>query len=95
MIRVSLLRESENSTQCKYFENQITFCRGTTQENERFKITKTYIHNIIYTYENKALKSIVVKWALPSFHGGSLEIMLTVPLIKVNQVSSMSIKVSR
>ena len=36
---------------------------------------------ICYTWLYEAFKGTVVNWALPSFHGGSLLITLTVPLI--------------
>ena len=54
---------------------QVNFCRETSIENKQFKGTKTLISNLCLI--RKTVKDIVVNRALPSLHGGSLEITLT------------------
>ena len=51
-------------------------CRRTTPENKQIKKENMNI----YILSDKAFKGTIVNQALPSLHGGSLEILLTVPL---------------
>ena len=55
----------------------VPFFRESRIENNQFSKFKTWISNL---HLNSALNGTVVNWTLPYFHGGSLEIELTVPL---------------
>ena len=50
--------------------------------NKKISLKKQKHFYLIYTWSEKAFKGSVVYQTLLSFHGGSLETMLTVPLIR-------------
>ena len=62
---------------------QFTFVEKPQIKIISFKIVNIDIYFIIF--QTKFRKGTIVKWALPSFYGGTLEITLTVPLQKEEQ----------
>ena len=48
--------------------------------NNRFEFKQNHGY-LIYTWSDEAFKGIVINWATPSLHWGSLKITRTVPLI--------------
>ena len=59
--------------------------------NENISLNKQKDGYLIHTWSVKAFKGTVVNQALPSLHGGSLEITLTVPVKNWNRNRLISI----
>ena len=63
----------------------------TEMNTVRIRKTRIYLPHFFY----QSCKVVVVNWELPSLHGGSLKITLTVPLKSINIFLSVNAYILR